>query len=206
MKSLPPYPPRRSGFTLLELLIGMSIAAAMFAVVLSAGSFLLKSLYVANDYSNESNEELRAMDFLARDIRGALSFSIPTGGNTLTITLPDYYTSYDAQGNPTGTPRDPVITSAVVDYGDKTKPLVVTYFVSGTNLVRRQTVQATNTTTDLLVCSNVNAMELAFVAMSTSVNYSITFQPKHQAVSAALRAGTKLTGTVSARSMRFNTP
>jgi len=206
MKALRRCPSQRAGFTLFELLISVSIAAAIFAAVLSAGSFALRSLYTADDYSNESNEELRAMDFLARDIRGALSFSIPAGASTLTLTLPDYYTSYDAQGNPTGAPRNPVITSAVPGYGDTTKPLLVTYLVSGTNLIRRQTVQSSNTTTELLVCSNVNAMELAFVAMSTSVNYSITFQPKLQSASAVLRAGTKLTGTVSARSMRFHTP
>src|SRR5262249_23591901 len=154
------------------------------------------SLYVADDYSNESNEELRAMDFLARDIRGAVSFNIPAGGNTLTLTLPDYYTSYDAQGNPTGAPRDPVIANSVPAYGDTAKPLLVTYYVSGATLTRQQTVQATNTTTQLLVCSNVNALELAFVAMSTSINYSITFQPKLQSASTALRAGTTLTGTV----------
>ena len=92
---------RHAGFTLLEMMISVGITGILFAVLLTSGTQVLKSLYVADDYSNESNQELRAMDFLARDIRGALTFTIPTGGSSLTLTLPDYYTTYDAQGIPT---------------------------------------------------------------------------------------------------------
>ena len=117
MKPLPSIRSLRSGFTLFEMLINLGIAAAMFAAALAAGVSATKSLYVADDYSNESNEQLRAMDFLARDIRGAIAFTIPGGGSSLTLSLPDYYASYDAQGNPNGSPRDPVITNALPEIG-----------------------------------------------------------------------------------------
>ena len=195
-----------AAFTVTELLISVAIASALFAVLLTSGSHILKSLYVADDYSNESNQELRAMDFLARDIRSALTFSIPTGGSSLTLTVPDYYTAYDAQGNPTGTPRNPVITSGVPGYGSTAQPLQVVYFVSGNNLLRQQTVQATGVTSTLVVCSNVNNFLLNFVSLSTSVKYSITFLPKYQGASAVLQAGTTLAGTVCARTMRFQSP
>ena len=197
---------KRAGFTLLEMMISVTIATALFAGVLTSGSFVTRSLYSADDYSDESNQELRAMDFLARDIRGALSFTIGGGGTTLTLTLPDYYTSYDAQGNPTGSLRNPVITGGVPGYGNTAQPLLVTYSVSGSDLRRQQTVQATGATSTLIVCSNVNAFQLSFVALSTSLRYSISFVPKLEAASAALRAGTTLSGTVCARTMRFQSP
>ena len=203
-----PYPSRfrHAGFTLLEMMISVTIATALFAGVLTSGSFVTKSLYIADDYSDESNQELRAMDSLARDIRGALSFTIGGGGSTLTLTLPDYFTSYDAQGNPTGNLRNPVITGGWPGYGNTAQPLLVTYSVSGSNLLRQQTVQATGATSTLVVCSNVNSFQLSFVALSTSVRYSISFLPKLQSASAALRAGTTLAGTVCARTMRFQSP
>jgi prepilin-type N-terminal cleavage/methylation domain-containing protein len=206
MKPLHAVRTGNTGFTLFELLISISIASALFAAVLSAGSFALKSLYVADDYSSESNEQLRAMDFLARDIRGALSFTIPTGGSSLTVTLPDYYTSYDSQGNPTGSPRNPVIASGAPGYGNTAQPLLVTYSVSGDKLLRQQTIQATGATSTLVVCSNVNSFQLNFTALSTSVKYSITFMPKLQTASTTLRTGTTLSGTVCARTMRFQSP
>lgn len=196
----------RPGFTLLEMMISVGISGILFAVLLTSGTHILKSLYVADDYSNESNQELRAMDFLARDIRGALTFTIPTGGSSLTLTLPDYSSSYDAQGTPTGTPRDPVIASGVPGYGNTAQPLQVVYSVSGNTLLRQQTVQATGVTTTLVVCSNVSNFQMNFVSLSTSVKYSITFLPKYQGASATLRAGTTLAGTVCARTMRFKSP
>ena len=197
---------RHTGFTLLEMMISVGISGILFAVLLTSGTHILKSLYVADDYSNESNQELRAMDFLARDIRSALAFTIPTGGSSLTLTLPDYYATYDAQGNPTGAPKDPVITSGVPGYGNTAQPLQVVYSVSGNNLLRQQTVQATGTTTTLVVCSNVSNFQLNFVSLSTSVRYSITFLPKYQGASATLQAGTTLAGTVCARTMRLQSP
>ena len=203
MKTIPSIRRNRAGFTLIELLISIGISSVLLAALLTSGSSVLKSLYVADDYSSESNEELRAMDYLARDIRNALSFTVPVSGSSLTLTLPDYSTSYDAQGNPNGTPRDPFIDSNVPSYGNSSQPLLVTYSVSGNRLLRQQTVQSTGATCTLVVCTNVNKFQLAFVALSTSVKYSITFQPKYQGASAALRAGTTLSGTVCARSVRF---
>ena len=197
---------RHTGFTLLEMMISVGISGILFAVLLTSGTHILKSLYVADDYSNESNQELRAMDFLARDIRGALTFTIPTGGSSLTLTLPDYYATYDAQGNPTGAPKDPVITSGVPGYGNTAQPLQVVYSVSGNNLLRQQTVQGTGATATLVVCSNVSNFQMNFVSLSTSVRYSITFLPKYQGASATLQAGTTLAGTVCARTMRLQSP
>ena len=203
MKTFGPAKIRRAAFTLVEVIVGMAIASAMFAAALSAGLGVLRSLYAADDYSYESNEQLRAMDCIARDVRGALTVNIPTGGLTLAVTLPDYYSSNDAQGNPTGSPVDPSLAGSVPAYGNVAQPLLVTYSVSGQRLIREQTVQSTGVTARLVVCENVNDFQLLFVPQSTAVHYSITFQPKLRSVSAALRAGTTLSATIASRPIRF---
>lgn len=194
---------RRAAFTLVEIIIGMAIASAMFAAALSAGIGVLRSLYAADDYSYESNEQLRAMDCIARDIRGALTVNIPTGGQTIAVTLPQYYSGYDAQGNPTGSPVDPSLAGSVPAYGNVAQPLLVTYSVSGQRLIREQSIQSTGATARIVVCENVNDFQLIFVPQSTAVQYSITFQPRQRSASAALRAATTLSATIASRPIRF---
>ena len=196
---------RRSGpgFTLIELLVSIAISSVMFAMIIRSGTDSLKSLNTADDYSYQSNEELRAMDYIARDLRRALTVTIPTGGQSLSLTLADYYSAYDSQGNPTGSPLTPTIVNGAPVYGNAATPLSVSYDVSNGKLVRTQTIQSTGAVNSLVVCSNVTDFTLAFVSQSTTVTYSITFDPKYQTVSAALNAGTRLAGTVAVRAIRF---
>ena len=203
MKPFPAARNRSTAFTLVEIMVGMAIASAMLAAALYAGLGVLRSLEAADDYSYESNEQLRAMDYIARDIRGALTLIVSSGGQTLEVTLPQYYSSYDTQGNPTGSPMDPSLAGGVPTYGNIAQPLLVTYSVSGQRLIREQTIQSTAATTRLVVCENVNDFQLLFVPQSTAVQYSITFQPRLRSASAALRVGTTLSATVAARPIRF---
>ena len=203
MKTLQTTPRSALGFTLLELLVSIGIASVMFAMILRSGTDSVRSLSVADNYSYQSNEELRAMDYIARDLRRALTVTIPTGGQSLSLTLPDTYSSYDSQGNPTGSLVTPTISGGSATYGSSTTPISVAYTVSNGKLLRAQTIQSTGAVNTLVVCSNVTDFALAFVAQSTTVTFSITFDPKYQTVSSALNAGTKLAGTVAVRAIRF---
>ena len=194
---------RRSAFTMVEILIGMGIASAMFAAALSAGLGVLRSLYAADDYSHESNQQLRAMDYIARDIRGALTVNLPTVGQTLSLTLPQYYSSYDTQGNPTSSPMDPAFDGPLPVYGIVAQPLLVTYSVNGQRLIRQQTIQSTGATARLVVCENVNEFQLAFVPQTTAVQYSVSFLSRQRSAGAALRAATTLSATIASRPIRF---
>jgi Tfp pilus assembly protein PilW len=193
----------KSAFTLVELLISLGVSGVMFAAIMSAGTGSMRSLAVADDYSYQSNEELRAMDYIARDLRRALTVTIPTGGQSLSLTLPDYYSSYDAQGNPNGVPVTPTIVNGAPVYGNAATPISVSYTVTNGQLIRTQTIQSTGAVNSLVVCSKVNDFALAFVSQSTTVTYSITFDPRYQTVSSTLNAGTKLAGTVAVRAIRF---
>ena len=203
MKTLHTTWRRGAAFTLLELLVSIAISGVMFAAIISAGTGSLRNLSTADDYSYQSNEELRAMDYIARDLRRALTVTIPTGGLSLNLTLPDFYSSYDAQGNPSGNPVTPTIVSGAAVYGNAATPVSVSYAVSSGQLIRTQTIQSTGAVSSLVICSNVNNFALAFVSQSTTVTYSITFDPRFQKASTDLNAGTTLAGTVAVRAIRF---
>ena len=51
--------------------------------------------------------------------------------------------------------------------------------------------------------NTLSNLQMAFVQQSTTMNYTITFDPKYQSVTASLNAGTKIAGTVSVRAIRF---
>ncbi len=185
----------------MEMLISVGISGVMFVIIISAWVGSAKSLAISDDYSYESNGELYAMDYIVRDLRRATTVTIPSAGNSLTVTMPDCYSTYDSQGNPTSAPVTPTIVNGAPKYG--TLPLTVSYSINGNRLLRTQTIGATGVVSTLVVCSKVNGFALAFVPLSTTVTFSITFDPKYQGTGMGLRSGTKLAGTVAVRAIRF---
>jgi Tfp pilus assembly protein PilW len=191
-------------FTLMEVMVSTALASAITLAILTTGMSITRSSFAAEDYSYQTNEQNRAVDYITRDIRRALTVTIPAGGQTLSVTIPDVYPGYDAQGLPTGPLTDPVISKGVPTYGNATKPLVVTYYVSGSSLIRQQKVQSTGKTTELVVANKVNDMQLRLVPLSTVVNYSITFAPHRTSGGSHLSPGTVVSGTAAARTIRFS--
>ena len=186
-----------NAYTLIELMVGVAVAAAIFATILTSGVAIFRSCAAADDFSNEIGDQMRALDYIARDLRGALSVNISTG--VLTLTVPDAYSSYDADGNPGGNLGDPVIVNGSPRYGDAANPMSITYSVSGGNLVRQQTIPSISQTTSHIVASHVASFQSSFVSLSTAVNYSITFDPLPHPGVTALRPATTATATVAAR-------
>ena len=196
-----PFP--ASGFTLLEMLIAVAIGSSIFMVLMTSGVSILRSCGAADDYSYQSNEQLRSVDIIGRDLRNAISVTVPAGSQTLAVTLPDYYSTYDGLGNPTSAPVNAVISSGTANYGDPTKPIAVTYYVSGGSLIRQQVIPSKSQTTQLYVARNVNNFQLSFVPLSTVVKYSITFAPRLHPGTSNLAAGTTISATVAARTIRI---
>lgn len=175
----------------------------MFALIIGAGTNSLRSLSAADDYSYQSNEELRAVDFIVRDLRRALTVTISPSGDSLSLTMPDFYVSYDKQGNPNGAVATPTIVKGVPEYGDARNPLLITYAVSSSELIRTQTIPATGAVSRAVVCSRVRNLSLKFVELNTTVNFNITFDPNYRTISTALKTATNLSATVAVRAIRF---
>ena len=191
-----------AAYTLLELLVAVTTASAIFLVILTSGVAIYRSCSMADDYSQQANEQMRAVDYISRDVRSALSVSIPADGLSLTVTLPDCYSSYDSGGIPMSAPIDPVIADGVPQYGDAAQPVVVTYYISDGKLIRDQYMPATSQTAQLVVASNVSGFVSNFVPLNCAATISLTFAPQmHQGIT-SLRPGTTVSVRVSARKLR----
>ena len=89
------FPPRDSGFTLVELMMAMAIGAVVCAVTITGIVFLQKSCAATEQYALSMTDQMRVLDYLSMDLRRAVDVTIDNANNSLTITLPSYY-SYGA--------------------------------------------------------------------------------------------------------------
>ena len=137
---------RSAGFTLLELLVGLAISAVVLTQILVA-TFSLQRSFAAADYRmNAQNDQLRALDYLSRDLHMASAVSVQNGGTSLVLTLPGATTS--ALDLNLGTLLNPLLAKSGVPSNAST----VSYYLLGGELIREtggaQTVLA-NTIADL---------------------------------------------------------
>ncbi len=183
-------------------MVGVTAASTIFAIILTSGVAIYRSCLAADDYSYQTNEQMRSLDYVSRDLRNATAVTTPSGGSTLTLTMPDYYPTRDPAGIPTSAPSDPVIVDGAPVYGDATQPVTVDYYVSGADLIRQQYVAASAQTTRLIIASEVSTFTVSFLPFSTVAKISIAFAPRPHPGITALRPGSTITATVAARMLR----
>jgi hypothetical protein len=183
------------------MMVGMASAGALMACIVASSVALQRSFYWSTDYATESVAQLRVMDFVTRDIRGAKSVSLLSGRHILALEIPDAYSGYDAQGNPTSAPVDPAVLHGAPEYGDKTLPLIVTYYMVGSSLCRQQIIQATGQVNELVIATGLSNFEAEFVGGGNLVRATVTFQPRFRS-DAQSEARTAVSATVAARPAR----
>lgn len=186
-------------------MIAMAVSAFMFAATLTAVVTLQRSLTSTIDFARGTTDQQRVLDYIARDLRRALTATVSGSNQTLTVTVPDTYSSYDSQGNPTGAIVTPTITSGKVNYGDPTKPITICYYLSGNQLLRQQTIGATGAVSTLVIADSVELMQSSFQDLTSVVTYSVTFAPNmttSDRSSSSARQSTTLTGCTSVRNAR----
>jgi prepilin-type N-terminal cleavage/methylation domain-containing protein len=166
---------RRQGFTLVEMLVSLAAAASLLTTVLLSSVALQRSFYWSSEYSATSVAQARVVDFITRDLRGALTVTMPPGTRTITMELPDRYSSYDAQGNPTSAPVDPAIVDGRAEYGNPALPVVVTYYVAEGRLIRQQVIQATNQISASIIGREVTDFTASFINSGSAIRFSATF-------------------------------
>lgn len=192
----------RGGFTLLEALVGLAASAALMASIVASSVTLQRSFFWSSDYSEQSLAELRALDFVTRDTRRARSVSIFSAGEVLSLELPDVYSSYDAQGNPTSPPITPAIVRGQPEYGNPLQPLLVTYYRDGDALIRQQHVTASAQNSELVIAGGIKSFQAELVGGGNLVRATVTFLPKFRQGEES-QARTSMSATVAARPMRM---
>ena len=77
-----------AGFTLTEMLIGLAIGSVTLAGVGVASVSLQRSFAAADYQMTAQNDQLRVLDYLARDLRMASTVTILNAGTRVTLSLP----------------------------------------------------------------------------------------------------------------------
>ncbi len=196
-------------FTLAEMLIAMGIAVAIIAVTLTTSVGLQKSFYSIDNYFGTHMQQIRIVDYLARDVRRGLSVVSSADKHTVTVNLPRYIIQAgdaDATGSNIGTPRAPSLAVVNRDYNvnylptSTSSPSVVTYTISGSSILRTEdnVITTIASSTDNLLPETVD-IELANTEYTTT---AITFQP----LSVADRTGTVVYSTAYMRNRRRAIP
>lgn len=196
---------RIRAFTVTEVMVASAVSLIIFAAVLTAIVTFQRSFSGAVDYARGTIDQQRALDYISRDLRRALTVTVSTTNQTLTVTVPDVYSSYDAQGNPSGPLQPPSITSGKVNYGDPAKPITICYYVSANQMLRQQTIGATGAVSTQVIADSVELLQSSFQDLNCVVNYSVTFAPKltrSDIGSSQARLSTTLSGSTSVRNAR----
>src|ERR1044071_8530524 len=119
-----------SAFLLPETLIAMSIFSAISLALMMGFVSLERNFAATTDFATNHTDSVRISDYLALDLRRALS--VQTAENSTTITIPSYY---DANGNPQTPQLD---GEGGVYYGASGSSVQIRYYLAKGTIYRQQ--------------------------------------------------------------------
>jgi len=82
----------RQGFTLIEMLLALSVGSLMLAAIVAASVCLQKSFVAVDDFFTSHLQQVRIIDYLSRDVKRAYIVTSSTNPQTVTCILPNYLT------------------------------------------------------------------------------------------------------------------
>ena len=195
-------------FTISEMVIAMAIASLILGVTVTASIALQRSFNSVDNYMATHMQQIRIVDFLARDVRRGLSVTSSIDKQMVDIKIPKYIIQAgdpEAILDPSkiGTPRPPTRAVASrefnINYGATTNS--VRYEVNGASILRKElkadgtwAVTTIASSTDNLIPETLDT-ELANTEYATT---AITFKP----LSVADRSGTIVYSTAYLRNRR----
>ena len=192
-------------FTLVEMMIAIAIAFTILGVTLTSSIALEKSFNSVDNYFATHMQQIRIVDYLARDVRRGFSVTSSLDKQTVTVKIPRYIiqaADSDATPSTIGTPRSPRLAISSGDYNinygtTATNQIsTVVYQISGSSILRTEdgVVTTIASSTDNLIPETVD-VELANTEYTTT---AITFKP----ISVADRNGTVVYSTAYLRNRR----
>jgi len=191
-------------FTLVEMMIAIAIAFTIFGVSLTSSIALQKSFNSVDNYFATHLQQIRIVDYLARDVKRGFSVTSSLDKQTVTVKIPRYIiqaADSDATPSTIGTPRMPTLAISNgdynINYGTTTNQITtVEYQVNGSAILRTEdgVVTTIASSTDNLIPETID-VELANTEYTTT---AITFKP----ISVADRNGTVVYSTAYLRNRR----
>ena len=197
-------PAKIHAFTLTEMMIAIAIGSIILGVTLTSSIALQKSFSAADNYFGAHMQQIRIVDYLARDVRRGFSVTSSLDKQTVTVKIPKYIiqaADSDATPSTIGTPRSPTLAVSNgdynINYGTPTNQITtVEYKVSGSSIQRTEdgVVTTIASSTDVLIPETID-IELANTEYTST---AITFKP----ISVADRSGTVVYSTAYLRNRR----
>jgi type II secretory pathway component PulJ len=157
----------RSGsqaFLLQEVMISLSIFSAISLALIMGFVSLERNFAATTDFATNHSDSVRISDYLARDLRRALS--VTSASNDVTLTVPAYY---DADGNPQ-TPQ--IDGEGDVYYGTSGSVVTVRYYLSGSTIYRQE-----NNGIPVGIAENVKDFNFTVTDLGKVATTRITFNP-----------------------------
>jgi Tfp pilus assembly protein PilW len=164
-----------SAFTLIEMLMTMAGSSVVLTALIVGGVALMRSFTAVEGYSFSDGDQLRVSDYIALDVRRALTASVDAN-NVLTITISNYYDANNS--NPKWSNAhalDPSFdANGAIRYG--AGATTIKYYKLSSNFIRE--VNGTATT----IATNVSSFQVTNQDLTSSVSCSITFSPNFTTV------------------------
>jgi len=199
---------KQSGSTIAELMVGLSISSVIAVAAITASVGLQKSFNAVDQFFATQMQQIRIIDYLARDVNRGLAVTTSVDLQSVTVNVPNYLVQAgdpEAVANPSsiGTPRTPTIsyTTAGPQVNYTATPSTVVYQINGMSIVRIENGVVTTiaSSTDQLVPQTTD-VELTNTEYTNS---TITFQPVFTSGGQAMsRTGTTLCSTAYLRNKR----
>ena len=197
-----------AGFTLSEMVVGLGLSSMILAATFTTTVSLQKSFNAVDNYFSTHMQQVRIIDYLARDVKRGLVVTTSVDLQTVTVSVPNYIIQAGdpeavANASLIGTPRTPAITSTSsglqVNY--TATPATVVYSIDGASIVRIENgiVTTIASSTDQLLPQTTDVE----MANTEYTNTSVTFQPIFTSSgSVASRSGTNISALAYLRNKR----
>jgi prepilin-type N-terminal cleavage/methylation domain-containing protein len=198
----------RAGFTLSEMMLGLSLSSVVVAAAITSSIALQKSFNAVDDYFATHMQQIRIIDYLNRDVKRGLVVTTSVDRQSVTVNVPNYIIQSgdpEAVANPAlvGTPRTPTIayTSSGLQVNYSSSASTVVYAINGMSILRTENGVVTTiaSSTDQLVPDTTD-VELANTEYtSTNVKFTPIFATGDHVVA---RSGTAISATAYLRNRR----
>ncbi len=189
-------------FTLPEVMIASLIFSAVSLGLLMGFTSLERCFAATTDFATNHSDEMRISDYLALDLRRALS--VQAAQNNTTIFVPRYYDN-------AGAPQTPTLDGhGGVTYGTAGNSVRVRYYLSGGAIYREQVdwpIGASSVASTIPVAENVKDFIFDVTDLGKVVTTKITFNPIYRSggATAAATAATGFYNTTLLRNTRTDT-
>lgn len=183
------------GLVLSEVMVAVGIFSVVSMVLLMGFTSLERNYAASSDFAINHADEMRISDYLAQDLRRAIS--VQAAQNDTIINIPNYY---DSSGNP----RTPTLDGhGGVVYGPSGSSVRIHYYLSGSQIYRQE-----NAGPAVALATNVADFVFDITDLSKVVTTRITFKPIYRVSGASpdAIAGTAFYNTTLLRNNRTDIP